>query len=514
MLTDPRLRLVAGTELADNDEAVLAALDGVRVVLRVDGAPPSASAAVGLLIGLVARLFAHVHIDGDARAEVSGLTMSASELLERLRWLRPAAVTQPTVDKVIGIGLTGGRPVDLGIGGGAWTARVGREPQPVTQVHGVPLFGVQAAACLAVAELIKETLLPVGFRSRRLDRTLVWDLLSYRIDTATGRVDRQRRVPVEVALAGVGSVGTSVVSTLLAANTPFLSKVVLIDPEDFDDRNPFRYPALLDDITGAGKAQWARQRLADAGVEASAYRGTVAQWVADRPEPGFDGVLVASPDTLTGRRDVTDVLARTTLSVGVAGLAFHVSRHHLGDGLACPYCEYVNTGPLSTQAEVYAVHTGLEVARVLQLMQPGAVLAADDLARVHATGKISMASRAALLGHRLDDLIARAYAEVRVAPAGDAAQVLLAAPYVSALAGVLAAVEIYKINLGLPVVDRRLDLDLSGLPQGYVRRPSADATGRCLCASGFRQAAMRRLYRSMGGPGRVVLQSAPTGGAH
>src|SRR5882724_7494583 len=127
MLTDPRLRLVAGTELADHDEAVLAALDGVRVVLRVGGAPPSASAGVGLLIGLVARLFAHVHIDGDARAEVSGVTLSAAELLERLRWLRPAAAVQPTVDKVIGIGLTGGRPVDLGVGGGAWTARVGRE---------------------------------------------------------------------------------------------------------------------------------------------------------------------------------------------------------------------------------------------------------------------------------------------------------------------------------------------------------------------------------------------------
>lgn len=514
MLTDPRLRLVAGTELAADGEAVLAALDSVRVVLRVDGAPPSASAGVGLLIGLVARLFAHVHVDGDARAEVSGLTMPASELLERLRWLRPAAAAQPTLDTVIGFGLTGGRPVDLGVGGGVWTARLGRAPQPVTQVYGEPLFGVQAAVCLAVAELIKETLLPVGFRSRRLDRTLVWDLLNYRVDTATEPVDRQGRVPVEVMLAGVGSVGTSVVSALLSANTPFLANLVLIDPEDFDDRNPFRYPALVDDITGAGKAPWARQRLTDAGFEASAYQGTVAQWVADSPEPGFDGVLVASPDTLTGRRDITDVLARTTLSVGVAGLAFHVSRHHLGDGMACPYCEYVSVGPPSTQAEVHAAHTGLEVNRVLQLMQPGAVLTSDDLDRVHAAGKISTASRVALLGHRLDDLVIRAYAEVRVASTGESGQVLLAAPYVSALAGVLAAVEIYKISCGLPAVDRRLDMDLSGLPQGYVRRPSADVTGRCLCASGFRRAAMRQLYRSMGGPGRVVPLSTPPGGAH
>ncbi|WP_091345754.1 ThiF family adenylyltransferase [Micromonospora rhizosphaerae] len=303
-----------------------------------------------------------------------------------------------------------------------------------------------------------------------------------------------------VALAGVGSVGTSTVAALLSGNEPFVGEVDLVDPEVFDDRNPYRYPALLTDLTGSEKVGWAAQALRAAGINAHPFRGTVGSWVASRPAPGFDGLLVASPDTLAGRRDVTDVLARTTLSIGVAGLSFHVARHHLGDELACPYCEYVPLGPPTTQADVYAAQTGLEVARVLRLMQADAVLTAEDVAVAQAAGRILPETAIALVGHRLEDLVARAYAEVGIgspAASGDG-QVYLAAPYVSALAGVLAATEIYKISLGLAGVDRRVDLDLAGIPQGYVRRPPADATGRCLCASPFRRRFMRQLYSSDG----------------
>jgi len=64
---------------------------------------------------------------------------------------------------------------------------------------------------------------------------------------------------------------------------------------------------------------------------------------------------------------------------------------------------------------------------------------------------------------------------------------------VSWFAGVLAAVEIVKQLRGLPLLDRRVDVDLSGLPPGLVRRPTADTSGRCLCRSGTRT----RWYRAM-----------------
>jgi len=198
---------------------------------------------------------------------------------------------------------------------------------------------------------------------------------------------------------------------------------------------------------------------------------------------------------VNGQRDVTDVLARTTITVGVAGMAFHVARHHLGDSLTCPYCQCVPLGSASTQAGVYAAQTGLSVERVLQLLQPQAVLTDADIAAVRASGRLPASNGDGLISHRIDDLVARAYAEAQIpGSAADEQPVLLAAPHVSLIAGSIAAAEVRKAQLGLLMLDRRLDLDLTGLPQGIVRRPGADPTGRCLCASPFRRRWMRQLY--------------------
>lgn len=62
------------------------------------------------------------------------------------------------------------------------------------------------------------------------------------------------------------------------------------------------------------------------------------------------------------------------------------------------------------------------------------------------------------------------------------------------LAATIAAAEIIKYLTGLPGVDRRVDVDLSGLPQGFTHRADADTTGRCLCASAHRRRWMRTLY--------------------
>lgn len=495
-MTDPRLRLVNGTHLAEHGAAVLQALDERRVIVRLAGVPISAAPAVRLLVGLAARLFSHVEIDGEAEAGVAGASISASGLLDQLAWLRPAPTASPTIDRIIGLGKAQDSSVTIGIGGGVFDCRVGRQRQPIIADRG-PLLGVQAAVCIAVADLVKEALAPQGMIARRLGDELSWNLLNYRVGVAEPVTPVGRFYP-KVALAGAGSVGTSVVAALVSADGPFVAGVDLIDPEVFDDRNPFRYPAIVGDVTGTTKVAWAADVLSEAGIQASPFVGTIEQWVTSREAPGFDGLLVASPDTVAGRRDVADVLARTTLSIGVSGMAFHLTRHHPGDGMACPYCEYVPLGPVTTQADVYAAQTGLEAARVLQLMQPNAVLTAQDLAAAHAAGKIQPQTGAYLIGHRLDDLVARAYAEIALVdtnrtPSGDG-QVFLATPYVSALSGILAAAEIYKVHLGLRGVDRRLDIDLSGLPQGFTRRAPADTTGRCLCASPFRRRFGRRLY--------------------
>jgi hypothetical protein len=211
--------------------------------------------------------------------------------------------------------------------------------------------------------------------------------------------------------------------------------------------------------------------------------------------------MVSSVDELTARFEVADVLAREVISAGVGGLAFHVQREQLGDGWACPYCEYVPAVPALTQAHVIAAQVGLSVEKVIALQIPGAVLTAADLEASAAAGKIPPETAARLPGHRLADLLAGAYAEAAIAPAGaqcDPGQpstVAVAAPQVSWLTGVITAAELVKTASGLPVLDRRVEVDMSGLPQGFTRRVRADASGRCACASGIRRRWMVNLYR-------------------
>ena len=160
-------------------------------------------------------------------------------------------------------------------------------------------------------------------------------------------------------------------------------EAIVVDPEDFDPaRNPFRYPALAGGETGA-KATWAARLLRNAGWEAEPGVSDIGIWNAAQPVPGFDGIMVSSVDDLTARFDVADVLAREVISAGVGGLAFHVQRERLGDGWACPYCEYVPAEPALTQAHVIAAQVGLPVERVIALQIPGAVLTTADLEIVH-----------------------------------------------------------------------------------------------------------------------------------
>jgi hypothetical protein len=81
------------------------------------------------------------------------------------------------------------------------------------------------------------------------------------------------------------------------------------------------------------------------------------------------------------------------------------------------------------------------------------------------------------------------------APPGAGGDVVaVASPQVSWFAGTLVAAELVKHMLGLPTVDRRVDIDVAGLPAGVVRSPLADPTGTCICHSSVRRRWYRMLY--------------------
>ena len=513
-MDDPRLRLLGAAEAADAGR-LLAALDTIRPIVTVSpGLPPTVAGAALTLVALLSRLFPHVQVNGSAQAGPNPWGIAdVADALDWFRAVRPVPTTAPGTDIRMSLGMPPGvraRDPVLGVGGGDWTVRLAREPQPLDDLpgglqHGL---GLHAAACLAVNELLKAALVPLGMRALMLPGSdgascgdpLVWNLIDYRRSPASLAGGTEGRfLRLRVLLAGAGSVGTSVAGMLIFC--PGLAgEAIVVDPEDFDPaRNPFRYPALAGGETGA-KATWAARLLQNEGWEAEPGVGDIGIWNASQPAPGFEGIMVSSVDDLTARFDVADVLAREVISAGVGGLAFHVQRERLGDGWACPYCEYVPAEPALTQAHVIAAQVGLPVERVIALQIPGTMLTSADLECCAAGGKISPETAACLAGHRLADLVVGAYAEAAIAPAGAQrdpgrpGSVAVAAPQVSWLTGVIAAAELVKTASGLPVLDRRVDVDLSGLPQGFTRRVKADASGRCACASGVRRRWVVDLY--------------------
>jgi hypothetical protein len=353
-------------------------------------------------------------------------------------------------------------------------------------------LGIQAGVAFAAAEALKLALTPLGLVAVCLPDAFRWNLIDHRltrvaIEAVLGR-------PPPLLMAAAGSVNSSAAAQMMGIGRG--ASVNVVDPDTFDSaRNPYRYPAATPDVHGA-KAEWVAEMLRRGGWAATASGGDIADWVKSSPRPGFDGILISSVDSVDGRADVADVLARTTLSVGVDGLALHVQHESALSESACPFCDFISAGHPITQVDQIARLTGLGAARVAVLIE-GATLTEADLSLVVAAGHVNQDIAPNLVGRRVHDLIGRIYAEATVPVAG-ADPVRVSAPFVSWLAGTLIAAEVAKAATGLPLVDRRVDLDLSGLPQGAVRRLPRDPTGCCLCASPWRRRTVRALYGTGG----------------
>ncbi|MFE2755358.1 hypothetical protein ACFXGA_25475 [Actinosynnema sp. NPDC059335] len=508
---DPRLRLLGAGGGGTVAPQLLRALDDTHVVIRTG--PDMAGAyttALAAFVTMAARVFGGVSVESPVTLAANWWNSTGTtELLAALHAVRPQPADAARRDIVVTFG-DQVAPGDFGIGGDDYTVRLGRRPQPLGPLPNHAL-GVHAASCLIVSQLLLEVLKRQGFPGVPVEESYVTNLVDYRLTAAPELRAESTSVsdarPLRLAVAGAGSVGSSTLALVATALAPKLTpnpvarpiEIIVIDADTIDShRNPFRYPALLGGETG-WKAEFLAARLTDLGLPAVPVPRTVAEWARERDEPGFDGLIVSSVDTIGGRLDVTDVLARSTLSVGVSGLALHAQREGFADGFACPFCDYVSADPPQTQAGVYAQATGLTVERVLALLQDGARLTVADVDTAVAAGRLSAARRESLIAAPLSDLVRQAYAEVEVRGVGGQASaddvVAVAAPQVSWFAGVVAAAEVVKQLTGLPLVDRRVDVDLSGLPPGLVRRAAADRTGRCLCRSGTRIRWYRKLYR-------------------
>ena len=498
-MTDPRVELagLAGGSAAQTD--VLARLDGVRVVLTIAagrGNDPDDVAGLVNLVNLGARIFPHWQLPEPNGVLVDSPAVGQGPLGDVLAntvaRVRSQPASEPLREFHLCWGATPSGP-GLAVDASGWSCSLGPVHLPLAPQEGPPV-GALAVGCWAVGQLLVEALEPLGVPCHRT-LGFRWNLLTYGLDEAPATSTREVVLPPFVN-AGCGSVGSSVLYAAIAAH--FTSELVdLVDPDTFTARNRGRYPILLDAVVDVPKTSWLADRCLEAGIAARPHAQDLAAFTNGTDQPPLVDLVIASVDTVVGRRDATDLLAKTTINVGVSGLAFHVSRHGFGDR-GCAYCQYVDVAPALSGAQMLAELVGLPVERIVALERDDGRLSEADAQALAIGGRYG--DRPPAAGSRLVDLRRRAYAQASiVSGAGD---LRVSAPHVSALAGVVALAEIIKHgdpSLAPFRLADRVDLDLSGQPSGFVGVARPDGSGRCLCHSGFR----RKAWASMHGVGPV-----------
>lgn len=511
-MTDPRIELTGLTNGPAGSE-VLDRLDGLQIVLTVaEGRGASREDAAGLvnLINIGARIFPHweVRVGDDVPVELGVFGHGA--LGELLRQTRDRAATEATRAPERQIVLCWGATPDadgLALDAAGWSCSLGPQHLALREQAG-PALGALAVGCWAIGQLLVEALAPLGLPGHRTEG-FRWNLLTYELAEAPAGYDGSLILPA-FTNAGCGSVGSSLLYVALLAGAVG-GPVDLVDPDLFSPRNRLRYPILQEILDEVAKVSWLAELCRRGGIAAQAHRADLVRYINSFPAPPVIDLAVVSVDSMEGRRDATDMLAATTLNIGVGGLALHISRHSFGE-TGCAYCQYVDLTPALSGAEMLAEVIGLPVARIIALEQGDGRLSEADAKHLAAGGRYG--DRPPAAGQRLADVRRRAYAQASV-PTADGNDLRVSAPHVSALAGILGLAEVVK-HRDPALADHRLagrvDFDLSGQPAGFTVVAPVDPSGRCLCHSGFRRRAWAKLHVRAGRFDRSA-ESAPVMGA-
>ena len=489
-MPDRRISMTSALTGVTDTSRIAIALDSTRVVVVVPKhASPTVTAAAAGLVSMASRVLGEVVLRGDGQLPTNPWRAATLGDALQLHQVVGRAVLAPMTDIVVAFG-EASSCAQWYVGGDDWTAVLSRHPTAIGPCD-LGGLGLHAASAFAFGEVLKTVLRPLGMRCVPVENTLIWNLLDGRLASAPTVRSRDPAHAATIVFLGAGSLGSSGVGVL--SMTPARGTAHVVDPDRFDPaRNTYRYPATPPGTAGP-KAEWAANVLQSAGWKAAHHDGTINDWVRTRPAAGFDGMALVSVDRVDGRLDAADLLARSTISAGVSGLALHAQRSSAADDFACSYCAYVDVAPPMTQLEVYAGLTGLPARRVAELLA-GDTLTSVDLEAGASRYKLTGDGVAGLIGGRLEDLLHRRYAQAQVAIGNSGLVADVSAPHVSWLGGILMAAEVVKVAAGLAPLERRVELDLSGVPLGGWRSPRRDQSGRCTCANPARRDLARRLY--------------------
>lgn len=523
-MTDRRLRVLSGTgaDVTADMASLIAVLDSARVTVRFGSKSTwQQQAMVIMLVDLLGRLLPciDVIVDGGLAAAPE-LPPGADLLRDRIDQARRNGGL-PRLDGsstgavvVLDVGCCDAdQSADLHVDGHGWQSYLGTAPSRLADRPDSPtVVGPLAAACRAAVAVMARVLAPHSVAAARaLEVTpegCYSSALTYEYSTDPLDEPVVSSTNVDGWLVGAGSVGGAVAYTI--AYTPGAhGELAIIDPQALEDHNPDRALLATASAAEAGEVKVAVAEAALAhhgGLTVHSFQGTVTAFHAQQERETAPPVVVAAVDSARSRRAVQDCLPLEVINAACHPNEIMVSGHRTDDGpcVCCLHMDDVLDAKHITW-RLIADKTGLPREMVIGLVTNSVPLQETHIAGIERNMGLNAGSLRSYLGRTLLELW-RGGLLYGVTPVTSAtgAVVAVAAPYITALAGVLAAGELLKAGAGASASEYRLGP--AGPASVYREDPAAGAalsmtsnpprfrTSECLCRSPRRLRIMRQRY--------------------
>lgn len=505
-MTDHRVRVLVGDDVVGAELVERLDHGGVEIILE----RPSFSRQVLVLslVELLARLVPCIvarferNLSADER-----LPPGPASFEERVHAVRERGglLLAESSKVTLRIGVGTDKPADLYVDGDGFQSYIGRSPSMLDGSESPVVFGALASSARACAHSVAEIIgyphtVPGGIYSSTID---------YRCAASPMKLDASDQLRLNALLVGAGSEGGAAVYAW-SFHQGLTGELDIVDPEFLEDGNLVKavLASSLACDRRATKVEVAHAALEHIeGLLVSPHRCRVSKYRASLAPMQPLPTVLCCVDNPESRREIQECLPLRLVNAACHTDQVTVSRHMTGEG-PCVCC--LQIGELldasRTRANMIARETGLPFESVLLLLVKGLPMDRRQLEQIAKYRGEVFDSFAEYEGRSLDALwrSRMLYAETRVRTERGVGAV--AAPYVTALAGFLLAVEATRpstrMNVFGPAAEAlKYEEFVYGSPgNALLTKPERWPTSECLCRSTRRS----RLTEEMYSPGFAV----------
>jgi hypothetical protein len=489
-------------------------LESAPVLLAFDAAAvasPQGRATIDLSARLLGRLYPYVVVEAlDEGA--AGYVQSTQLLLQRINPNIDLNAERLSQALVVGsTRLASGRVEEnvFYVGSLDWIALFSPNG-PVGSGESANPFGAGAAACLGAANVFR-AVFKQALPDARPDGDVSLSLLSYAQGNGLpkGASEWPSAIPfADTILVGAGAIGHGTLWALSQLRG-VSGTLQVVDDEPIDLSNLQRYALASQADVAVAKVTLAVKEITGTGMIPLPFKGTWAEYLAQRPDWQLPRVAVAV-DTAAARISIQSSLPRSIVNAWTQSADLGVSRHPDFLQGACLACLYMPKGTRKSESEMVAEALSLPELEVRELLYRNSIVNVALAERTAAVNQQPLSLLLPFVGQPLRTFYQETVCGgvLLTSSSGNTNETPMA--FQSALAGIMLAAELIAEDLdlrpsSLPATTR---IDLLRPLGGHLNIPvQKRSDGRCLCHDKHYQQVYQEKYAAPSGHAEPTLCS-------